>query len=134
MTSPLGGKSKEQQGVTEVACCPYFFAVIISSSSSMSYFDFFVSNANNGYVFDTDMSSLATARPPHSKRGKGTTKLEQNLFHHQGPLLWQATDTPAGNIKRRSLAAKVDCSPNGANGCSKRTGVTEVSREGRMYI
>ena len=103
------------------------------TASTMGYFDFFVSNANDGYVFDTDMSSLATVtdrltaqeRKERRDWNKTFATIETHYFGEQ--MTPPKVTSKEGVLQQRLIAPRME-----PTNVTRRSGMTEAI-EGRMY-
>lgn len=99
----------------------------------MGYYDFFVAEANDGYVFDSDMSSMETAADRltarEAKERRDWNKKFANIWKHymEKDLKPPKVTSQEGVLQQRLIAPRME-----PNDVSRRTGMTEA-REGRMY-
>jgi hypothetical protein len=112
-----------------------FFLIIKGAVTTynMGYYDFFVSEANDGYVFDSDMSSMQTAADRltalEAKERRDWNKSFADIRkHYMGKnLKAPKVISQEGVLQQRLIAPRME-----PNDVTRRTGMTE-SRAGRMY-
>jgi hypothetical protein len=100
----------------------------------MGYYDFFVSEANDGYVFDSDMSSMQTVADRLTALVEAKERRDWNKSfadirkHYRGKNLKPPKVTSQeGVLQQRLIAPRME-----PHDVTRRTGMTE-SRAGRMY-